>query len=290
MRNAFSSNPIFKLRGGIGNQLFIYSAGIFLSGESCKIPIYDPTGIDHDECISEIGLPGTFLSPLEVRLLNLMRLSPASIWSKNYLDFTFEIGFSESTINIPRKSHVSGYFQNSLYAEFCLNRGFFKNLQAQPDTQFLLDKYNEIQSNHGSILHLRFGDFLKAKETLGNLSANYYSRAIKSKEEISQNPIYVMSDDNALAKKYLQDFKGLNLQFLDHFSEYKSFQLLPLFGAAKQIICANSTFSWWGAFLSGNARSIIVPSPWFKSPELQSQLSESFYPSHFQRMKSVWIS
>ena len=58
----FGSDPIFLLRGGIGNQLFIYSAGIYLGQRDSFNPIFHSLGIDHGESISEMGLPGRFMT------------------------------------------------------------------------------------------------------------------------------------------------------------------------------------------------------------------------------------
>jgi hypothetical protein len=288
MVNFLKSRPIFNLRGGTGNQLFIYSAGNFLCSQIGVAPIFNPGGIGNNECISELMIPGTFLNRVEVKIGNIERRIPQIITQRKNLDLTLPIGFSDYRLRVPKRSDVSGYFQDSFFANFCLSRGDFAKLQAEPFSGQLREKFDEIKSNEGTVVHLRFGDYLNGSKTLGNLSPKYYHKVIQSDSKISQSRIYVMSDDYSLAKEYFQDFRGLDLHYLDTISQKKNHDLLSLFGAATHIICANSTFSWWGAFLSTNAKSVYAPTPWFKSPLFQSQINETFYPSNFKKVSSDW--
>jgi hypothetical protein len=288
MIDFYKSRPIFNLRGGIGNQLFIYSAGNFLSSQIEVAPIFNPAGIDHGDCISELKIPGTFLNRAESKIANIERRLPETLTCRKNYDLTSPIGFSDNGFKVTKRSNISGYFQNSVFANFCLSRGDFNVLQTKPTRAQLREKHNDIAADGGTIVHLRFGDYLNASQSIGNLSLEYYRNVILSDKDISDNRIYVLSDDYSLAKQYFQELKGFDLSYLDNLKYDKDYELLSLFGAAKQIICANSTFSWWGAFLAPKSIKVYAPNPWFRSKLLQTQLNESFYPSYFKQYQSEW--
>ena len=283
----FGEDPIFLLRGGIGNQLFIYSAAIRLGQIHAFTPEFQTLGIDHKECISELGIPGNFMSTKNSWLYSLDRRMNQFLSKRRVKDFSDLAAIHMKNLTIGKKTYVSGYFQTAAFAVDLKNSGFFDDYISKEPTIFLKREYEEIRDLNSTIIHLRFGDYLKASSTLGNLTVDYYNQIFDSDPEIGENPVYLMTDDPSSAKLFVRDFPKLNLVFLDKFRDVKAIEQIKLFGAANRIICANSTYSWWGAFLSNRAKKIWVPNPWFKDPKLAAH-ADGIYPPTFVQFPSSW--
>ena len=283
----FGEDPIFLLRGGIGNQLFIYSAAIRLGQIHAFTPVFQTLGIDHKECISELGIPGNFMSTRNSWLYSLDRKINQSFSKRRLIDFSDLATTHMKNLTIGKKTYVSGYFQTADFAVDLKNSGYFDDYISKEPTILLKRKYEEIRDLNSTIIHLRFGDYLKASSTLGNLTVDYYNQIIESDPEIRENPVYLMTDDPSSARLFVRDFPKLNLSFLDKFKGVKAIEQIKLFGAANRIICANSTYSWWGAFLSVTTKKIWAPNPWFKDPKLADHAA-GIYPPTFVQFPSQW--
>jgi hypothetical protein len=283
----FGPNPIFLLRGGIGNQLFIYCAGIYLGGQHSFTPIFQSLGIDHRESISDMGLPGKFMEKNRSKLYRLDKRLNQRLSNRELQVISSVNQFRDKLGEIKRRSYVSGYFQTAEFASHLKSTGYFDDLIDRKPHIALLEKYLEISSSNATIMHLRFGDYLGAAVNLGNLAQNYYNSIFASDKDVSANPIYVMSDDFRLAREFVKEFSDLDIRMLDEFRGVRSTDLLKLFSSADRVICANSTYSWWGAFLSSRAQKIWAPSPWFRDSNLALATSK-IYPINFCEVASIW--
>jgi hypothetical protein len=112
-------------------------------------------------------------------------------------------------------------------------------------------------------LHVRRGDSLLAAEGKVILPMEYYSIAISTfRERLSDPTFFVFSDDMAFSKANLP--RDIRIVFVDHNDPLTGHEDLRLMSSCHHHIIANSTFSWWGAWL--NARSdkmVIAPRRWF---------------------------
>lgn len=282
MINNFARRPIFRLRGGIGNQLFIYSAAWVLSNQIETNPIFDSSGISHLDCISSIAIPGQYLSKFEEKIINFSRNS--RYLTRKNMNFPD----SSNPARILRNSYISGYFQDSTFAVILKKQGFFDNFIFSDKSKRMEDLFSEIYQENSTLMHLRFGDYRQAGETLGNLSQSYYKNAITGYSQIANNPIYVLSDEPEVARVFLKEFGDSDIRIVPRSTEISTFDYLRIFGAANRIILANSTFSWWGAFLAQNVETVLAPRPWYKNESSQAPILDSFYPSDFSTLKSDW--
>ena len=125
-------------------------------------------------------------------------------------------------------------------------------------------------------LHVRRGDYTLAVEGNIALPISYYHRAVKTLEERVVRPTYfVFSDDIAFAKRHLP--QGKRMVFMEHNDDYSSHEDLRLMSACRHHIIANSTFSWWGAWLNRRAdKQVIAPKHWHLTEE--SYHAELFPP------------
>lgn len=146
--------------------------------------------------------------------------------------------------------NLHGYFQSEKY---------FKDYK--DDIRFLLTPLSSsspMLSNTASI-HVRRGDYLKFNKAFEQLDLGYYTKAISI---LNAKKYIVFSDDIDWCKK---TFRGNEFSFSEGTSEVED---LVLMSKCEHNIIANSSFSWWGAWLNNNPnKKVIAPSKWF-GPEL----------------------
>src|SRR5690606_26072631 len=116
-------------------------------------------------------------------------------------------------------------------------------------------------------LHVRRGDYVQlqsAHNFHGVLPLTYYKRAILLlKEKLERFTIFVFSDDLDWVRSNLQ--AETPVVYVDYRSDDKTATDLALMSLCKHNIIANSSFSWWGAWLNRNpGKQVIAPKPWFR--------------------------
>jgi hypothetical protein len=140
-----------------------------------------------------------------------------------------------------------------------------------------LDMLAQIERCKDSVsLHLRRGDFALAVEGNRALPMSYYRRAIKLFRDRLVDPVFfVFSDDIDYARKNLPgDIKATFVSDNDAWSAHEDLRLMS---SCRHHIIANSSFSWWGAWLNPRPDKIVfAPKLWYCKPE-------SYYPDLFPR-------
>lgn len=274
---------ITKLKGGLGNQMFEYAMGLALSIEKDTEYKLDTSHFDEyskfpNETRRFFELD-SFNSTLDIASKQEIKqvkypyplLSPILNLANSYL---LAHGHIKYPILIDRNSkniYLDGYFQNEMY---------FKKYSDKIKKDFTLKKsleteeYKRIEGdmlsskNQSVSIHIRRGDYITNENTNrhhGVLGESYYLSAIetlKKKYEIIQE--YIFSDDVDWVKK--------NLLFLDKDATYvskgrlNSAQEIMLMSKCKNNIIANSSFSWWGAWLNQNKeKTVIAPKNWLRN-------------------------
>jgi hypothetical protein len=111
-------------------------------------------------------------------------------------------------------------------------------------------------------LHIRRGDYEVIRDGAYLLPMTYYDNAIAAILDIYSNAtFFVFSDDIDYARANLPNRE--RMVFVDHNNEESAHEDLRLMSACHHHIIANSTFSWWGAWLNPNAEKIVIaPDPW----------------------------
>ena len=172
---------------------------------------------------------------------------------------------------------MNGYFQSEEY---------FKDVRGeilrQINPSYTLEKeyceiLEKIKETNSVAIHIRHGDFLKADGTDFHyiLDKNYYIESIKRMREMTGNPtFYCFSDDIEWVKANIGDSD--DFQFVSLSTEHPDIDEMMLMKNCQNIITANSTFSWWAAWLNENENALIfcpnkaygnprmIPSRWTK--------------------------
>jgi Glycosyl transferase family 11 len=139
------------------------------------------------------------------------------------------------------------------------------SLREPPDSanQKYLD---EIRGSEAVSIHVRRGDYVTdpyVARVLGTCTLEYYQAAIDLVRQRVKSPVfYIFSDDLQWARQNLAVPEPR--QFISHNCNQRDWEDLRLMSACKHFVIANSSFSWWGAWLSTNPDKLaITPKRWF---------------------------
>jgi hypothetical protein len=150
-----------------------------------------------------------------------------------------------------------GYWQDKRFfvKNFIMN---FRQVTLQNDNI----KYSEIINNNNSVsIHIRRGDYLNSDNLYKMCSKNYYTDAINIVKRQIEKPYFIFfSDDPQWVK---ENFDEERMCIIIGNTGKQSFIDLYLMTKCKANIIANSTFSYWGAYLNKSSKLIIYPKDWF---------------------------
>ncbi len=153
-----------------------------------------------------------------------------------------ELNYTELPGYFPQMGNTDlvGYFQSENYFKHCNN------------LIFDMFKTKETKLNSGFI-HIRRGDYINLSHYHTNLPLEYYQKGM---DELNLDHYYCFSDDIMWCKEHVKDPR---VTFVENTTEIQDLELMM---QCKGSVIANSSFSWWGAFL-GNHNNVIIPKNWF---------------------------
>lgn len=276
------------LRGGLGNQMFQYAAGlavakknntqlvldtVFLndrlprrnfSYRTYDLDIFtlDPRFTALSKYSQNVPIPGFWLA-LDLGLMKLKSLFGKQYIIKEKKEFSFDPDIFKKEGNVL----LWGRWQNEKY---------FKDIADEVRTAFIFKDplageaatiADDIRSSDSVSIHVRRGDFVAFKnvaEMMGETDLSYYNRAVAYVAGHVGNPkLFVFSDDIDWCKDNLKlPFPSV---YVPASAEGpKAAFHLQLMSLCKYNIIANSTFSWWGAWLNRNPEKIVIaPKRWY---------------------------
>ena len=266
-----------EIFGGIGNQLFQFAAGRYLEthhGVICKYSGWR-TGY-------KVKLPFSLLA--ERILSRVIVLRRIEMFYRNVY-VSQPIGWDpELARKVPGK-RLRGYFQSHIYASSL--DAVDKNLilELKNASQWYKSMLAQIQDLDVVAVHIRRGDY-KNNPDIGTLDMEYYLRALAQIDGNMQlENVWIFSDDRNVGDE-LRRKLGACAQLVIQDENASDFESLVLMSRAKKIIIANSTYSWWAAFLAMDGTKVFAPSKWFKSLNDPIDL----IPDHWTRVESTWES
>ncbi len=278
---------IVSIFGGLGNQMFQYACGKALAaklGVELKLDVsfladkserenftvrdYELNIFSIHEKTANLTEVRNFVPDLwnctKVDLLKykLFRLLKGNHYYFEKQKFRFESQIEQ----LKDCSYLYGYFQTEKY---------FSNIKEELVTAFTLkDQPNvqnqeliaQIKAENAISVHVRRGDYQNSPFNL--LEINYYQQAIELIKQKVENPrFYIFSNDIEWISK---NFGVLDIDksIVTYNQGEKSYMDMVLMSYCKHNICANSSFSWWGAWLNQHAEKIVItPKQWFKNLE-----------------------
>lgn len=286
---------IIELRGGLGNQLFQYSFARSLAHELNTELFIDLSYFNHVRPNHVVyglhsfnikGVVGNYSND-EFTFMDLETNAhktkinyypngePLTTWG-HYIEGKTNDG---NIVKIP--AYFDGYYQNCMGSDYRLlmSESFFKkNIDLiHKDLQYLIPLstssqaiVNDMNQYDSILLHVRHGDYDDFID-FGLCSKEYYQNAINVLSQKLDNPkFFIFSNDiewteNNLKIEFPHRFIDFDNNKIDSVCRGNG-ELLKLMSSCKHFIIANSTLSWWAAFLSEFKEKIIItPEPWFQS-------------------------
>lgn len=268
------SKVIARIKGGLGNQLFCYAAARRLAlVNNAELVIDDVTGFARDRQYRRQYMLGRFHIPVR-KATPAERLKPferyrrgvMKWWSRRkpfaerrYLEQE-GIDFDDRLLNLKVQGtlYLEGLWQSEDYFKD-VESIIRKDLQIIPPTDALnLRVAEEIRRNQAVAVHVRWFD-TPGVEGLHNASMDYYHRAIiLMNERVPSAHYFLFSDDPdaARARLPLSDAHITNVSHNQ--GDENAYADLWLMSQCQHFITANSTFSWWGAWLRNGEDKIVV--------------------------------
>ena len=277
-----ASSLYVRLMGGLGNQLFQYAAARSRADELGVELVLDRRYVERKAqhtglAIDHFAIRAGSLSVSEARRFSEVKLRVARLL-KRYVRPVFGVhwenrfNFDQEIRNISSGSILCGFWQSERYitdppktrSDLVLNAPF------SPAAAVVSATIDGCQS---VALHVRRGDYLKDQKTMeryGLCSIDYYQAAITHVlAQVENAALFVFSDDPAWVQEHLS--VGESCTFVSC-KEIPPQEDLLLMSLCKHQIIANSTFSWWGAWLNKNCDKIVVaPTPWFDDSTIAAQ-------------------
>jgi len=280
--------------GGLGNQMFQYAFGYAISKESKVKLKLDKRGFDAYKLRGyELSLfsieENSDLKPAYNFLLNqlngknntpLIKIFRKILrWFLKFTKFYYqekkEFVFDKDVFNCKIDTYFHGYWQNEKYfkkfRKELLEIFMLKNIHSKT-----IEYQQQIFNSEAVSLHIRRGDYVTNKHTNsvhGTCDVSYYKMAaLEVLKNMKQAQFFIFSDDLEWAKSNL-DFID-NKTFVRLGSDIPDHEEMYLMSKCKHNIIANSSFSWWGAWMNQNSRKIVIaPKKWLKSSKTnQSQI------------------
>lgn len=281
---------IVQLMGGLGNQMFQYAFGRALCERLQSKIKYDLTFFSDQNPESDISL-----RDFELEIFNL-KVSRATLYEINHFKSYSRNPVIRKLYKIKRRYISSGEFflengntfngditgkgDNVYYSGYWHSYKYFDNIRQILINEFTLkDKVQintsvseRIKSSNSIGVHFRRGDYLSksVSEVLVTTSHSYYQKAFDLiYQQVPDPHFFVFSDEPEWIKKNLNLNKPFEI--ISGNQGKNSYKDLILMSQCKHNIIANSSFSWWGAWLNQNKDKIVIaPEQWYKDPDCKT--------------------
>ncbi|AUJ65723.1 hypothetical protein B9057_15060 (plasmid) [Aestuarium zhoushanense] len=287
---------IVNIVGGLGNQMFQYACGQAIAAATTQEVRYTTdifaqqnthNGYELDRVF---GLTVPMATTSELReMIGKLRAHPTcrrammkyqvpqSLLGKHFRierGTTFDINLAKS---LDAGGYIHGYWQSERY---------FAPIIDQIRAAFTFKGVKNVAlSNKERInvsVHVRRGDYLLAGSIHASCNADYYFRALASLDlETCDTRVHVFSDDPVWAREALHKLHP-NTNFIEGNIGADSYKDMYLMSQCDHHIIANSSYSWWGAWLNPSSQKrVIAPKRWFTDPSMDDS---DFLPQSWERM------
>lgn len=275
---------VARIIGGLGNQMFEYAAARAASLRN-NIPLRLDLNAFQTYDLHEYGLNNFNIVAQVARPSEYVVGNPKSIFGRvsrrlgfrTRLEIYLENGlaFDSKVLALADNTYLDGYWQCERYfSDFEKQIRDDFHFKSAPDTvnQTYL---NQINSVNAVSVHIRRGDYVNnptVNAIHGLCDIDYYQRAVEflySRIQSKNLHFFVFSDDPGWVKRNIN--LGLETTFVSHNDASKNYEDMRLMSTCNHHIIANSSFSWWGAWLNPSKEKIVIaPKQWFKSNTLSS--------------------
>ena len=267
-----------RLKGGLGNQLFQYALGRHLSLRKNTTLTLDTASYHIDrlrvyrlDCF-QIGATASdrlpfFATDGRAKHFNTIIQALKGIFSKRFqIIKERSFSFDASVLDCSEQAYLDGFWQSEQYFASIANVIRQDLRLANPLPERLQTLAAQIQSSNAISLHVRRGDYVSNPVTTayhGVCSAQWYENAAKLMMQKVVNPtFFVFSDDYEWVREHIR--LDAPTVFIPPSPDGQECNDLHVMSLCQHNIIANSSFSWWGAWLNPNPNKIVIaPQQWF---------------------------
>lgn len=285
---------IVNILGGLGNQMFVYAMYIALREAHpnekillCRrsyngYPLHNGYELDR---IFGVNAPESSILQLAKVSYPFFNYKTWQIMShffpkrKSMTSGTTQIPFDYNEVTRNDNVFYDGYWQNEKFFEPVRE----KIIETFTFSSFEDDKNKELASklkNKRAVsCHVRRGDYLK-DPVMCVCSSDYYARSIEQIKKVADPDLYcIFSDDISWCKDNLFGLigEGKEVIFVDWNKGKESYRDIQLMSLCHYNIIANSSFSWWGAWLNNHDdKVVLVPEIWMNKPLVNDPICDSW--------------
>lgn len=282
---------IARLIGGLGNQMFQYAVGRRAACVNNTILKLDITGYEEQEEMTPreyqlniFNIQENFASPEEITKLKTSFKNINIKYFRKIYRYIFlrqrrsrvrekQFNFDPNILKVPDNVYLEGFWASEKYfqdIEYIIRQEF--TFKKKPDG---INKkiVKQIEESQSISIHIRRGDYVFDKKTSdyhGACGFDYYSMAAETVVKKITNPhFFIFSDDPEWVKEKFH-LKYQNT-IIDNNILQKDYEDLRLMSLCEHNIIANSSFSWWGAWLNRNSDKIVItPKKWFADSSIDT--------------------
>jgi len=238
---------VSKVYGGIGNQLFMYAFGLSQARR----------------------LNTEFKLDIDILLYNPYHYTPYNFELTNFIGVTEQLASNvKGLISVEESKMGTNEIKgNSILDGYWQDEGLFDNIKAELRNKLVFKQKPILNINSNSVsIHARRGDYLNGDYFVDLAKTDYYKKAIEYVLSKAENPtFYIFSNDINWAKEYFSFIKQ-NKVFLNN----NTIEDLYLMSLCKHNITANSTYSWWAAWLNSSPDKIVIqPHKWYETKNIE---------------------
>lgn len=280
---------IIRMTGGLGNQMFQYALYLKLTALGREVKFDDITeyelsnarpimlwcfGIDYPKASREE------INEITDGFMKLSHRIRRKLFGRKSLEYHEADCNFDMQVLTRDPAYLTGYFQSERYFKdieervreaFTFQPVIFEKLSEDRKEKVLFYQ-NQIDNNLSISMHIRRGDYLTTGEVFGgNCTDDYYKRGIVLiREKYPEARFFVFSNDDEWTRTWIQEVFPEDNSFIvvEGAPEEEGYLDLYLMSRCKHHILANSSFSWWGAYLNPSRdKTVIAPARWFNNQD-----------------------
>lgn len=286
LRESVSHLHVVQLMGGLGNQMFQYALYRELLSQGKSVRLEDESGY-RAAGTREKHLQKAFainykrpteeemqlLTDSSMKFASRVRRKLFGRKSKSYVEKQFNF---DPNVFLQESAYYEGCWQSDKYFKDVvkeLRAAFTFQCEIPDESQKIMES---IKSKNAVSIHIRRGDYLNEAQSKvygGICTENYYKQAISlMKEKVPQASFFVFTNDPVWAKEHI---KEEGAEVVDCNDEAAGYLDMLLMSRCRHHIIANSSFSWWGAWLCDNPDKIVIaPDGWLNDRDCSDIYTE----------------
>jgi Glycosyl transferase family 11 len=285
---------VARIDGGLGNQMFQYAYGRYLADKHRSELVLDLRSFKHQPphgfMLDRFQVGATLI---DTTVIKRMPRAYQDVLSRSWLpDFLRStslrrikerpFGFHEKYLRAGDDSYLVGYWQSEKFfpgQRDALLQEFQLRFPVGTDTKRVVEQMHGVRS---IALHIRRGDYVtnpEAARIYESIGVDYYRRCLELwAEQYEGVEVFIFSNDLAWCRKrFMLPWKT---HFVDHVAGRDAHEDLIMLSHSQAVAIANSTFSWWAAYLNQRVeKRVFAPSHWFRPNTLDAS---NIYPSDWQ--------